>query len=359
LDRGIVPTWHLEVDPRAHKVDLLGAPDPRVEYLLASTCHPALFEHLATSRVQLWHVFNGTEDGLRRLPPGEWAIFGGCDVGLRAMVMAAFLGFRDLQVFGLDGCGRATSHAGTHPHAVTTYHPCVYDGVTYQTTPALLAAAQSIGHELDQLLGAQVTFHGEGLVQHLARNHRAAHPTPLMGAVAARRPELISAAYRSLNAQLHHANMAYGVGGGEHATVVKKIVTKLGAQSVLDYGCGKGYLAHALPFPIWEYDPAIPEKAQAPRPADVVVCTDVLEHVEPEKLPAVLGDLQRCIKQVGYLVIHTGPAAKTLPDGRNAHLIQQAAPVWETELRRWFQVTLLQTTGPWARFVVSPRQAAA
>src|SRR5262245_47806809 len=30
LEHGIVPTWHVEVDPRKHKIDLLGPPHPDV-----------------------------------------------------------------------------------------------------------------------------------------------------------------------------------------------------------------------------------------------------------------------------------------------------------------------------------------
>src|SRR5687767_8588182 len=37
LERGIVPTYHVEVDPRDHKIGLLGEADPRVTYLPAST----------------------------------------------------------------------------------------------------------------------------------------------------------------------------------------------------------------------------------------------------------------------------------------------------------------------------------
>ena len=70
LERGIVPTWHVEVDPRVHKVELLGPPHPGVEYLVASTCHPQYFDHLKGFKVTLWHVFDNAEDGLRTLPPG-------------------------------------------------------------------------------------------------------------------------------------------------------------------------------------------------------------------------------------------------------------------------------------------------
>src|ERR1044072_8081762 len=46
VDRGIIPTWHVEVDPREHKCTLLGTPHPDVEYLIASCCHPKVVEML-------------------------------------------------------------------------------------------------------------------------------------------------------------------------------------------------------------------------------------------------------------------------------------------------------------------------
>src|SRR5436309_2349732 len=39
VDHGIVPNWHVEVDPRAHKTLLIGPPQRETEYLIASTCH--------------------------------------------------------------------------------------------------------------------------------------------------------------------------------------------------------------------------------------------------------------------------------------------------------------------------------
>ena len=108
LSKGIIPTWHCEVDPRPHKVELLGTPHPEVTYLPASTCHPDYFDHLVKhgAKVKLWHVFANEEDAFRTLPRGEWALTGGPDVGLRSMLIARFFGFRNLHVFGMDGCLR-------------------------------------------------------------------------------------------------------------------------------------------------------------------------------------------------------------------------------------------------------------
>jgi Methyltransferase domain len=122
----------------------------------------------------------------------------------------------------------------------------------------------------------------------------------------------------------------------------------------LDYGCGKSLLAKALPWPIWEYDPAIPGKEESPRAADLVVCTDVLEHIEPEKLPFVLDDLRRCVKKVGYFLIHTGPAAKKLSDGRNAHLIQKSRDWWEKKLGKFFTIGKVIDNPPEVVVVVGP-----
>lgn len=359
IDRGIIPNWHCEVDPRPHKITLLGAPHPSVEYLIASTCAPAYFDHLADSNVKLWHIFDGTEDGIRMLPPGEWAVMGGCDAGLRAMTLSAFLGFRDLHVFGLDGCARGEHrHADAHPYGKQKYAEVIHDGKTYYTTPAMLAAAKGTVHELEQMPAVKATFYGEGLTQALAKGYepKQGEPTdkPYANILGLFKPEVITPEYARLNAQLHKDNLAYGVGGAKHADVVKKL--SVSCKSVLDYGCGKGKLAQALDFPIWEYDPAIPGKSDQPRPAELVVCTDVLEHIEPELLTGVLMDLRRVTKKIGYFVIHTGPASKTLADGRNAHLIQHGEAWWEKNLAQHFTVAKIMKKGPELHVIVSPKK---
>lgn len=365
VERGIVPTYHCEVDPREHKVGLMGSPNPATTYLIASTCHPKVFDHLDGMNVLLWHVFDSTEEGQRILPRGEWCITGGCDVGLRALTLAAFLGFRDLHVFGMDGNARETRHAAAHPNTgkAKDYAITVYDGVEYRTTAAMLAAAQQVRHELEQMPNVRATFYGEGLIQHMMRGYQAKPHEPATGLanlIAFERPELISAEYAQLNTQLHETNLAYGVGGGKHAPVVLRLVESLKRDhdrqiSVLDYGCGKSALQKALPFPIFEFDPAVPGKTATPPPADLVVSTDVLEHVEPEKLAYVLDDLRRCVKELGYFVIHTGPSSKVLADGRNAHLIQRNRVWWKKVLKKFFKIAWMKESGPLAYFLVAPK----
>lgn len=167
--------------------------------------------------------------------------------------------------------------------------------------------------------------------------------------------KLISLEYAGLNRQLHEQNAFYGIGGGKHVGAVIKLTEDLNTKSILDYGCGKGQLAKSLPFPICEYDPGIPGKETTPEPADIVVCTDVLEHIEPDLIGNVLSDLKRCIKMVGYFVISTRPATKTLPDGTNTHLLQRGKSWWEGVLKNYFDLEKLTEADSELRVVVRPR----
>jgi hypothetical protein len=156
---------------------------------------------------------------------------------------------------------------------------------------------------------------------------------------------LISPEYKQQNAQLHEQRPDYGVSGAKWASMVLEYSNMLETRSVLDYGCGKRTLQDALGFDIRNYDPCIPGYDAVPAPADIVVCTDVLEHIEPECLDAVLADLKRCIKKIGILTVATRPAKKTLPDGRNTHLIQEQIQWWLPKLWERFHIVQFNDMG--------------
>lgn len=344
MDRGIEPTWHVEVDPRIHKIQLIGDKiGKKTRYLLASCCHPEVFKHVEDRKghIVLWHTYSGEDK--KKLPNvyprGEWVLTGGANVGLRALTIARFLGFTDIHIFGMDGsfpADKECRHASEHPNTPKKYILADYEGKEYATTTAFLKCARLTFHELEMLPDVDAKFYGEGLIQDMAKT-KVLNKKKKTG-IAFYSSETISASYIKQNRILHETNALYGVSAVKHVDTIKKIYEKTESKSLLDYGCGKGLLAKELPFPIWEYDPAIPGKDSPPKQADFVVCIDVLEHIEPDYLDNVLYDLARCIKKVGYFTICTKASMKTLPDGRNSHLIQKGKEWWENRLKPFFNI---------------------
>jgi 2-polyprenyl-3-methyl-5-hydroxy-6-metoxy-1,4-benzoquinol methylase len=156
----------------------------------------------------------------------------------------------------------------------------------------------------------------------------------------------ITEAYKEMNAEMHRTNKFYGVNGSKWAGLVNDVYSNYGCTSVLDYGCGKGTLGLSLPaLMIDGYDPAIPGKDADPDPADLVVCGDVMEHVEEECVDEVLDHIQSLARKVVIFVISTRKAIKTLPDGRNAHITIKNGNWWLERLMSRWEVQIFQVKG--------------
>jgi len=159
--------------------------------------------------------------------------------------------------------------------------------------------------------------------------------------------DFITDEYRELNVKLHETESSYGSGSFRWSQQVSDLKAEIEAETVLDYGCGKGILKLALGNAEWlrEYDPAIAGKDAPPRPADLVVCTDVLEHVERDKILNVLEHIRSLAKKGVFLAISTRPSSKTLADGRNAHLLIEDAAWWRAQLERFFRIVSWSSDG--------------
>lgn len=152
---------------------------------------------------------------------------------------------------------------------------------------------------------------------------------------------LISESYRKLNQQLHKRPRGFGGSGYRWVNRVVDLASSCQVKSILDYGCGEETLWYAIQrdhkyfaegIQYFGYDPAMPGKKEMPLPADMVVCTDVLEHVEPEYLTNVLNHINGLARKAIFLNIAIAPANKTLPDGRNTHLIVENEDWWKSQL---------------------------
>src|SRR5438046_383660 len=93
---------------------------------------------------------------------------------------------------------------------------------------------------------------------------------------AGRGMSLLTPGYMELQ-RILHAEGDYGIFRSNSEELVRALIARDGFNTVLDYGCGQGRLKASLGDCVTEYDPCIDGKDADPKPADLVVCTDVLE----------------------------------------------------------------------------------
>lgn len=160
---------------------------------------------------------------------------------------------------------------------------------------------------------------------------------------------MFSKEYISQLQSLHKdASRPQGFGGK-----VKKLgefhsfMTKWNPNTLLDYGCGKGqilaYLTERYPSTkCTGYDPAVPifNKLSGQK-FECVFSNDVLEHIEPNFLSEVLLHIDAIASKYVWLRIDTMPARKSLPDGRNAHLIQESDGWWYNTIEQSIKGTIV------------------
>lgn len=173
---------------------------------------------------------------------------------------------------------------------------------------------------------------------------------------------LITERYRAQQKHLHDTT-EYGVASAQFAPMVAKMIDQYQVDSLLDYGAGsrltliKTIAEQRLvkrKFDYRAYEPAVEMYAKEPEPAEMVACIDVLEHIEPECLDDVLNDLKRVTKRIGLFSVSTIPAEKHLPDGRNAHLIQEPPEWWLPKLTDRFTLQTFQRNQGGFIVLVSP-----
>lgn len=134
-----------------------------------------------------------------------------------------------------------------------------------------------------------------------------------------------------------HAEGGWGTKGHRYIPEIVPFYESLHCCNILDYGSGQESLRinlEPINIPVTCYDPGRPGREALPAPHDLVVCTDVLEHIEPELLDNVLQHIFDLTIKGAYLHIATKVAKRMLTDGRNAHLIVQRPDWWEKQIMR-------------------------
>ena len=139
----------------------------------------------------------------------------------------------------------------------------------------------------------------------------------------------------------------------QHVSTLIQLTQRFGFHSMLDFGCGKGMLyrpvndirlsdgrsfnclQELLGLPATLYDPGyLPYASRPDTPSDLVVCTDVLEHVPAEDIPWILEELFALSRVFVFANIAGYPAKKTLPNGENAHCTVETVEWWTAQIER-------------------------
>jgi len=144
--------------------------------------------------------------------------------------------------------------------------------------------------------------------------------------------DYIASEYR----RLHAANKFSGACLQKHLPEIKALIGEYDCKSVLDYGCGKATSHKKAGLSnVMLYDPYYEPYSKKPTEDmlfDMVICTDVMEHVPEDEVGRTLHDLINYTNKVLFLAISTKPAKKTFANGENVHLTVKPEEWWESML---------------------------
>lgn len=182
LEHGVTPHFHIECDPRPHKADNIKCGNRNVTYLLGSACHPVLFDKLEGCDTRLWHVSTPEHHMRTIVELGEnptHIISGGGSVGLRAIPLLYALGYRAIDIFGMD-CSFAEDgeqHAGRHAGKLQDLCQVDCNGRLFLASPVLLTYATNFFEIMQKVSDLEIRLYGDGLLQAMCRYHMGAPQT--------------------------------------------------------------------------------------------------------------------------------------------------------------------------------------
>jgi uncharacterized Rossmann fold enzyme/SAM-dependent methyltransferase len=331
--QGVRPDYQVIVDAREHNKRFIRYPWAK-RLLLSSQCHPSLFV-AGGDHVTLWHpVIDGIDDHILADRPYA-KVGGGTTVGLSAMALAYTLGYRKLHLYGYDSCHQdGKGHAYPQPENATDPECKVtVFGKTFRASLAMAKQAELFPELCDTLidLGCVITCDGEGLIPWIMRHNR---------------PMSEAEKYRLMWSLPEYRHVAPGE---LVADEFMRIVRPLGR--VIDFGCGTGRgalrisrecevvcvdfvensrddEAKSLPFVLWDFS----EPGTAPIQGDFGYCTDVMEHIPPEKVDTTIANLLSATPKV-FFQISTVPDNLGALIGQPLHLSVHQHDWWDEKFR--------------------------
>jgi uncharacterized Rossmann fold enzyme len=165
IAQGVIPDYALAIDPQEHRIAFY-KPRKEVHYMIASQCHPALFDNLNGYQVTIWHPY--VKKGQDR-PKNSMLIGGGTTSGLRAISLFYVLGYRQFELFGFDSCNE-DQMLRVNGEKIKEGDSLVEvkidpQGETFYCNTAMALQAEHFQTYYDYLPDAVFNGHGHGLIQ--------------------------------------------------------------------------------------------------------------------------------------------------------------------------------------------------
>lgn len=333
---GIFPDWQVMIDPRAITASLIG---PARDHLIASQCHADVFDRLPNAK--LYHLqIIGIDDDLPDYPHTFALVGGGASVGNTAAILAFVMGFRTLHLYGYDSSHRDGAHHAFR-QSINDGEPCasvVWNGKHYRTSLTMKLQAEKF-HETGRLLqgeGVAIHIHGAGLL-----------------------PDMWNTPHEELSEREKYQRMwsvpsyrEYSPGQDAAKAFLDVVQPEPGA-TVIDFGCGTGRGGlvlskaglevvlvdfasnsrdtEAMRLPFLEHDLTQPCPLRAP----YGYCCDVMEHIPPASVDAVLNTIAASVGTCFFTISHVFDRMGVLIN-QDLHLTVEDAEWWTETLGRHF-----------------------
>ena len=172
LEKGITPQFMFCFDADPLVLEFF-TPHKDITYLLASRCVPKAFELIKGCKLVLWHAAGDEriQEILEKRQRNEPMVVGGSAAVTRAMILAVPMGYKDIHIYGGDSSFAAGE---THIRKSTTLEKrmalkCA--GRVFEVAPWMTLQVEDVKKlvPLVKFVGVRLHFHGDGLLQWVAR----------------------------------------------------------------------------------------------------------------------------------------------------------------------------------------------
>lgn len=176
IKEGVYPKWCIVCDPDPLVINYMKLLSDDTKYLIASQCHPEVFNYVKDNKNYIWHAGG---DGFDKSNFGENQVImgGGCTIGTRAIAMAIAFGYRDIHLFGFDSCLDSSYSHHAYPFdnpEVETVGDITEIRLGGPESPVFRVAGYMLGQIFDfkkilEIYGSTTRFtvHGEGAFKYI------------------------------------------------------------------------------------------------------------------------------------------------------------------------------------------------